>query len=78
MAKTKLDEMRGRALRVLGAGCTKEEVERYAKHLFARHLSGGATIGGVVGKLVIERELKAPLNLPDRKPKASSGMQSLN
>lgn len=71
MKKTKMEEMRGKARRVLGSGCTDDEVERHAKHLFARHLSGGAAIGKVNGKSVIDREPQAALNLPDRKSRSS-------
>lgn len=67
MAQTKMEEMRRKARNVLGQGCTDEEVERHAKHLFARHLSGGASIGGVANKLVIDREPQPIPNLPRRK-----------
>lgn len=38
----------------------EEEVKRIAKHLFARMISGGATIGKVNGKIVINKERIRP------------------
>lgn len=42
----------------------EEQVERVACHLFAKHLVGGATIGRVNGKFIIDRPQQPRPRLP--------------
>ncbi|MBE0467206.1 MAG: hypothetical protein IBX71_08325 [Candidatus Desulforudis sp.] len=49
---------------VLGPSATDEEVQRYAKHLYARMLSDGHTIGCVNGESVVDRPPRKRPRLP--------------
>lgn len=46
-----------------GYGFKGDDVKRAAKHIFARMITGGATIGKVNGKLVVDKKRVRP-NLP--------------
>ena len=64
MSETRFEKCVRRA-RNPGFCCTNEvEVIRVAKHLFAKELVGGATLGKANGKWIVDRAPQARPNLP--------------